>query len=249
MTTPAYDLGKQDFGDKEDAPPYKDDYKDESVQVVFARDEESMEQSSSFFSDEKGNLKFVNFVVRYPLPLFLLMIFICIGSAFILIQLARVGGNPFTEDTSAYDIFDVRSITYDSLKLAKESVADDIDPTSSSRRLQEKEVQSEVGDITYWIYEAKTDAGLFTEEAIPRMRATEATILENKEYPKYCKLDYPEEEDPECAQPLSVMNIFYASSWNTTLADEIILDLTKENVIKFNTLAACVILQRSFFLR
>ncbi len=229
---PAYDLGEV---------PYKDEHNNEDK-----GQESDRRPTSSFFSDEKGNLKFVNFVVRYPCLVFVFMVVLCIGSAMALIQLARATGNPFTEDENAYDIFDVRSIAYDSLRLAKESVADSYDEaTLSARRVEEDKIQSEVGDITYWIYEAKTDDGLFTEEALPILRSTEATILENEEYPNYCKLDYTEpdgggEEVSECMKPLSVLNIYYASSWDATLAEEIMADLTEEKIQLYNTLSACV---------
>jgi len=250
-TSPIYDLGGgKDDGFVEESEPHV------LVPVAIHSSPEYEEEkgskqrtTSTFFSDEYGNLKFVNLVCRYPCAVFVTMVIICLGSAMILISLARATGNPFTEDENAYDIHDVRSIAYDSLKLAKEVVADAYDVYTDS--IQESAVEAEPNaklqedsaDVTFWIYEAKTEDGLFTKEAIPVLRATEATILDNEEYPNYCKLDYIEmngQELSQCAKPLTAMNIFYASSWNASLADELLAELTDENVNLYNTLAACV---------
>ena len=59
-------------------------------------------QSRTFFEDEYGNLKFVNFIVRFPAMIFLFMFTLCIGSVFVLSSLvAQEGENPITEDTNA----------------------------------------------------------------------------------------------------------------------------------------------------
>jgi len=226
----------------------------ELVQAKIGDEEETPQKSfhdeeppkgKTFFSDEKGNLKFVNLVVRYPCAVFVFMISLCFLSAFVLRSLFD-GTNPFTEDTNAYDIFDVRSIAYDSLKLATDEVNTLLEESGTTvRALSQDNPQAEVGDITYWIYEAKTEDGLFTKEAIPILRATEATILENENYPEYCKLDYTTTQSgetvSECMKPLSVMNIYYASTWNSTLAQEIIDALKDEtNIAKYNALGVCV---------
>ena len=54
----------------------------------------------SFFSDEMGNLKFVNLICRYPTIIFFFMIFVCIASSMILGNLVSQEGNPITEDTN-----------------------------------------------------------------------------------------------------------------------------------------------------
>ncbi len=54
----------------------------------------------SFFSDEKGNLKFVNFICRYPTIVFFIMFFICIVSNMVLVRMVRQNGNPITEDSN-----------------------------------------------------------------------------------------------------------------------------------------------------
>ncbi len=154
-----------------------------------------------------------------------------------------------------YDIHDVRSITYDTLRLAIEE-KNAAFAASQRRRLNEDEElpQSSLGDITYWIYEAKTDDGLFTAESVASMYEAEATIIGHSQYNEYCHLDYgnttEDAEDaalPQCKKPLSAMNIFYASSWDADLAEEIITALTPENIEMYNALSPCVEFELDLF--
>jgi hypothetical protein len=199
----------------------------------------------SIFTDDSGNLKFVNAVVRRPCTIFLLIIALTYGITSGLYYLTLNAGNPFTEGQNDYDFSDVRSIAYDSLKLAQDEVSDELEDLVSVRNANTNEtrLQEDYGDITYWIYEAKTDDGVLTKEAIPRMREAESTILANKEYANYCRLDYnpiDETEAPVCRRPLSAMNIYYASTWNSAVAEEILSDLAGDKLETYNTLAPCV---------
>jgi len=204
--------------------------------------EETSEQPrKSRFSDEVGNLKFVNFIVRYPCAVFASLMGFCILITIILFALNKSSGSPFTTPDNEYDLKDVRSVAYDSLALARDKVKGlDEDET---RDINAK-VQEDVGDITYWIYEAKTDDGIFTKEGIPHMREAEDTIRTNTNYDEYCVLDYDttdaEAVVSECRKPLSVLNIYYASVWNSTLAQEVIEALTPEMRNIFNEQAPCV---------
>mmetsp|Transcript_7578 Transcript_7578/g.11037 ORF Transcript_7578/g.11037 Transcript_7578/m.11037 type:complete len:1056 (+) Transcript_7578:163-3330(+) len=206
---------------------------------------------STFFSDQHGNLKFVNVIVRHPICIFFTFFAICIFCTLVLSRLVRrEGQNPITEDTNAYDIYDARSIAYDSLRIAKEDVEDFYETNSRRlRKLEGQQVQEDVGDRMIWIYKAKTEDGLFTNEAIPIMRAAEATILEHEDYEKYCVLEYDlvdettgETLPPQCEKPLSVMNIYYASEWNSTVAAEVISEFktNPSSVDIYNRLAPCL---------
>ena len=207
-------------------------------------------------TDSKGNLKFVNLVVAYPCAIFLFILGLCVVVIIALSSMAFADGNPFTPDDNTYDLVDIRSIAYDSLKLAKSNVtkelqlsfiddddddiADNEDGDEAVERLQDK-----LGDVTYWIYEAKKEGGVFTEKALEHMRSSELMLTGHARYPNYCWLDYStpfgaQEETYECTMSKSVVNIFYASQWNSTLAKEILSELTVENVQLYNSLATCV---------
>jgi len=209
----------------------------------------------TLFNDEHGNLKFVNLICRRPVLIFFIAFSLCIASTLILRRVVKE--NPITEDTNQYNVRDIRSIAYDTLRLAKEEVKDTYDiHLENKRRLQDSEddarLQEDFGDITLWIYDAKTDDGVFTKEGIPKIRAAEATILKQENYPEYCVLKYEAlnqttgEEykftTPECDKPLSAMNIYYASEWDSDLADEIINEFKSEplNIMRFNALSLCV---------
>eukprot|EP00551_Chaetoceros_affinis_P010007 CAMPEP_0203669662 /NCGR_PEP_ID=MMETSP0090-20130426/5962_1 /ASSEMBLY_ACC=CAM_ASM_001088 /TAXON_ID=426623 /ORGANISM="Chaetoceros affinis, Strain CCMP159" /LENGTH=1171 /DNA_ID=CAMNT_0050534389 /DNA_START=203 /DNA_END=3718 /DNA_ORIENTATION=- len=268
------DINDDDDDDDDDEENNKKD--SASTQIITSTREatettETRRPTTNFFSDDQGNLKFVNAVCKYPWLMFGITISCCIISAFILLKLAIDTGNPFTEQTNAYDIYDDRSIAYDSLRLAKDTVLEmsaiSGDSNRSGQQQQQERLQKDLADMTVWIYEAKTDKGLFTKEVIPILRATENTILNHKEYPNYCQLNYDEAVEKSnintnattnanittttattttttipCREPLTAMNIFYASKWDATLADSIMKTFdNQENIDLFNSLIYCVV--------
>lgn len=186
----------------------------------------------SVFTDSNGNLKFVNTIVAYPCRIFFFVLALCCGTLIILISLTTE--SPFTEFTNEYDLSDTRSVAYDSLSLAVETVNDYYE-TISGENTESKasvKIQQETGDTTVWIYEAKTNDGLFTKEALPIMRAAEMAITGNKEYPNYCKLEYTEGEAAKCRKSFSATNIFYASEWNSTVANKVMSELAKDGNVE-----------------
>jgi hypothetical protein len=58
------------------------------------------ETKKSMFSDEKGNLKFVNVICKYPTIIFFSMVLLCFASTMILGTLISQSGNPITEETN-----------------------------------------------------------------------------------------------------------------------------------------------------
>ena len=76
--------------------------------------------------DERGNLKAVNLVIRHPCKIFFFILFFCLALSFLLNVLVfrtSESGNPFTPPSNEFDLNDVRSIQYDSLRLAKDEVS------------------------------------------------------------------------------------------------------------------------------
>lgn len=216
--------------------------------AVIKQEEAKLLYPPSIFSDKKGNLKFVNFVVRYPCLVFVIILVICIGITVNLSKTAFEAGNPFTSDDSTFDLYDKRSLAYDALRLAKEEVRNlrrESLPPPAEIEGEEKEIklQEQLGDVTYWIYEAKTDNGVFTKDALPIMRSAEIMFTRQKKYPDYCLLQYSKsgnETTSECVKEFSVINTFYASSWNSTIANSVISELTKDKIRLYNSIAACV---------
>jgi hypothetical protein len=201
----------------------------------------------SLFSDKYGNLKLVNVVVRNPCLVFVIILVICIGITVDLSRTAFKNGNPFTSDSNTYDIYDKRSLAYDGLRFAKQEVAarrKDLSTIESNKNSNDVIRQQErLGDVTYWIYEAKTEKGLFTKDSLPVMRSAEVMFTRQKQYPEYCWLRYSDvgnETTAKCERELSVLNAFYASSWNSTTAQDIMSELTLDNVKLYNSVAACV---------
>merc|ERR1719343_103800 len=77
----------------------------------------------TMFSDEKGNLKVVNLVVHRPCTIFFSIIAVCILINFWLISEINRNGQPFTEEQVSFDINDIRSVQYDSFRLARDEVS------------------------------------------------------------------------------------------------------------------------------
>ena len=208
----------------------------------------------TWFVDEKNNLKFVNIVVRYPCLMFFLVLAVSLTITILLSNTVFAQGYPFTEDTNTYDLYDKRSVAYDSFRLAKEKVSliakenkinqivDDKEQNMTT--IQEKRAQEDIGDVIYWIYESKTDEGLIgSKESIGIMRQAETMFTKYEQYPQYCWKKYKvigNETASSCRKPLSILNAFYASSWNSSKVKNIVSELTSENIRMYNILAPCV---------
>ena len=212
-------------------------------------------RTQSVFVDGKGNIKFVNAIVARPVPIFCSVLGLCLIITIALFNIVFSQGMPFTPDDHTYDLHDARSRAYDSLRLARENVtmafrvanaenSGGIEGTVGGDDEEDPvRIQENLGDLTYWIFEAKTEEGLFTEGGINLIRSVEEKFLQDSKYAEYCLLEYSmngDEEVSQCRRPTSVTNIFYASKWNSTLAKEVIAELTNENIQLFNSLAACV---------
>jgi len=226
-----------------------DSPKDEEEFVPAVDDESSSEEESpkkqepvepTFFSDEKGNLKFVNHVVRRPCCIFWTILGLCIFINFLLIAVVFKDGNPFSEPGSEYDVDDIRSIQYDSYRLALEEVRDKRDEAAKEGGA-EPEIQSEDLDITYWVFEGENDQGVFgSAESISAMKEAFDLFLDDQEYDSYCKLSYDNPNSTECELPITPLVAYYASEWDTAKVG-IVIDQLKDpdNVQLFNDLALC----------
>jgi len=108
-------------------------------------------RKKSCWSDERGNLKVVNLVVRNPCKIFWLIIALVVALTFVLnIAVFRTAenGNPFTLPGNEFDLMDVRSIQYDSMRLASDKVRGDRVDMGMEGKTTLK--QSEVEAIQYW---------------------------------------------------------------------------------------------------
>ena len=207
-----------------------------------------------FFTDDVGNLKFVNLVVRHPCKIFIVLLLSTLVVTFLLFQVVFAGGNPFADPGSQYDPSDVRSLAYDSLRLATDAVEDARASSNERRRLQSDDLdvrtQEQNLDITYWVYEAEDEKGVFgSVESIRGIRESFDLFTNHSDFESYCWLEYTTtiEDDgtstttTKCRPPLSSLNMFYASSWDTGLAEYIMDQLKIEgNVQRYNDLSLCV---------
>ena len=209
--------------------------------------------TSGIFSDDKGNLRFVNLIIRRPLLVFGGTLVTCFLLSAILFRVVFANGNPITDDQAIYDINDPRSIAWDSVRLARRQI--DIQfagakaaALSGSRSISANDGSTEVrqqelpGDFTYWVFEAKTDAGVFgTRAGIGVLKEAEDMFYNDPTFPDYCKLIYDDDDNATCERPLSAMNSYYASTWNSTTAQRIIHELSSaEKRSTFNGIAPCL---------
>lgn len=209
-------------------------------------------------SETEKSLAFVHLFVHWPLSVFFLTLFVCLAMTVLLGSTAFENSNPFTEDSTDYDVYDIRSTAYDSFELARKEVIEmreafeesqigggeptgDGDKIDNKRNETRVRMQENFGDMTYWIFEAETSKGLFSSrEEIETMREAEQLFSKNDEFSKYCMLEYDDAQRKSCRNPSSALNMYYASSWNSTVAKFIIEQLTPENTALYNTIALCI---------
>lgn len=198
------------------------------------------EYPPSFFTDDQGNLKFVNLVVRNPCIIFCSILVLCLGISFALIALVFSEGNPFTEPSNEFDLEDIRSIQYDSLRLAQSRVEEQRDANDNIASVDK---QSQVGDLTYWVFEAQTDAGVFgSAESIESMKDAFDVFMEDPAFENYCWLDYPNNPNKtvECDVPLTPLSMYFASEWDSEMVGHVIEQLKDPNNVElFNSLSLC----------
>eukprot|EP00594_Rhizosolenia_setigera_P013026 CAMPEP_0178956888 /NCGR_PEP_ID=MMETSP0789-20121207/10553_1 /TAXON_ID=3005 /ORGANISM="Rhizosolenia setigera, Strain CCMP 1694" /LENGTH=1093 /DNA_ID=CAMNT_0020638965 /DNA_START=152 /DNA_END=3433 /DNA_ORIENTATION=- len=174
-------------------------------------------------------------------------------------------GNPFTDPSALYDIYDIRSVAYDSFRLARDEVMElrqafqKINSDKDNKGGEEKEsaqIQENWSDFTYWVYESQnTETGLFgSAESIQYMRKAEMLFPSHPDYVKFCKLEYTYDESlgrntSQCEKPLSALNMYYASEWNTTLVQEVLDEFLSErnddgdgytNIDIYNSFIFCI---------
>jgi hypothetical protein len=222
----------------------------EEVETPVIGDDEmkQRQQEPTFFSDERGNLKAVNLVVRHPCKIFWLIMVSCILMTFllqVLVFATAEDGIPITSPDNEFDIDDLRSIQYDSLRLAKDEVQKDRDAENQASQATPK--QSEVNDLAYWVYESETAEGLFgTAESIETMKNAFDIFTEDERFIDWCLLDYrtplAENATRECDIPLTPLRMYFASKWDSEKVAAIVEQLKDpEKVATFNTLALCYI--------
>jgi predicted RND superfamily exporter protein len=214
----------------------------------------ALQREASMWSDERGNLKAVNLLLRAPCKIFILIILFCLLLSFllnILVFRQAENGNPFTPPSNEFDLYDVRSVQYDSLRLAKDEVG-------KGRKVvdMEGEVvlrQSETSAIAYWVFEGETPSGLFgTAESIQAMKDAYDIFYQDASFQDYCLLDYrtplasneteEEEQERQCSPPLTPLVMYYPSEWDEDKVAAVIDELKAPgNLEKFNNLALCIV--------
>jgi len=198
--------------------------------------EEEPRYPASFFTDEIGNLKFVNFVCRFPFCVIFVILLICLLAIYGLVTVVFARGNPFSARDS-YNINDLRSQNYDSLRLATSSVEE----LRVARETQKNDAevvtrrQSKQQDVTYWVFEAGDlgGEGIFgTKKGIEDMREAESLFTKHVEYKNFCQLDYYTDGSSSCKKPISPLNMYYASTWDSVKAEFIIEELKKPKIVE-----------------
>lgn len=204
----------------------------------------------TMFSDEKGNLKIVNVVVRRPCTVFFSIIAICVLINFWLVVTISRNGQPFTVDPVSFDVDDVRSIQYDSFRLAQNEVSDlkrqkELDEDAEAAATP---VQSEVFEFIYWVFEGETDDVFGSAESINDMKESFDLYMNDPDYDKFCVLNYreakPDASDLGCSLPVTPLIAYFASSWDSEMAGAVIEALKDSDFVDaFNALSLCYALQ------
>jgi hypothetical protein len=156
----------------------------------------------SMFTNDRGNLKAVAFVVRRPCLVFAIIVVICIAMTFLLqVMVFRTAeGSPFTPPTNEFNLKDVRSVQYDSYRLAR----DEVQSSRKSNEVGDMIVprQSEVAAIAMWVFESEevgdkdpnndlSGRGVFgSAESISAMKEAYDIFIADPAFKSQCLLDY-----------------------------------------------------------
>jgi hypothetical protein len=225
----------------------------------------------SIFTNDRGNLKAVAFVVRRPCLVFAVIVAICILLTFLLqVMVFRTAdGSPFTPPTNEFNLNDVRSVQYDSYRLARDEVQASRKANDDGDKVVPR--QSEVAAIAMWVFESEevgdkdpnndlAGRGVFgSAESISAMKEAYDIFIADPAFKTQCLLDYRswttggappdaslnattavEEEERKCIPPLSPLSMYYASEWDTVMVSAVIEELKDPARLEvFNTLALC----------
>ena len=194
----------------------------------------------TLFADERGNLRFVNASVRRPCAMLCAVLAACVFTTVLFIILAAEQGVDVFSESKEYDVKDIRSIRYISLKNAIGHVQDNRDKLAAGTDLP----LSENGDYTYFVYEAEKGTGLLTSAGLRRMKDVEEICTAHPDYQdKYCLREYDETDNATwaCTKPVSVLNMYYASNPNVTLVRSVVDRLAADGAVgSYNAIAFCV---------
>ena len=187
----------------------------------------------SHFSDERGNLKFVNIVVRRPCTMCCLVLWVCIFMTIVFSLLISAQGSEIFTESKEYDPFEEKTIKFVSMREAINYCADKREANEVDDATSDQLTLSETGDFTYFIYEAETGKGLLDSAVLTVMHDAEDVIIARDDYPEWCAREYAEDGVGwNCTKPMSLINFYYPSSWDTTLAASVISQLQNGGVDK-----------------
>jgi len=190
-------------------------------------------KKSTLWADERGNLKFVKLVVHRPFTIFFGILLICFCLSFILFQIVSADGkSPFTDPVNQFDLKDIRSIQYDSLRLASDDLQMKQKTITALNERSVTLVQSENADFTYWTFESeRPGVGVFgTKTSIAAMKKALDIFTEDELYAQYCQLDYRTASrtntKAKCTLPFSALNMYYSNAtWDSKLVQKSMAEL------------------------
>ncbi|CAJ1934675.1 unnamed protein product [Cylindrotheca closterium] len=180
-------------------------------------------------------LEFVKLVIRFPRLIFGCIFSFCLVITVALYVKVLSKGNPFSALGKELDLHDIRSVQYDSLRMAVYETAVARNEMRTSSVVPPR--QSEVAESTYWVFEAQNEQNVFADpQSIASMKDTFDIFLQDEDFQEYCVLN----PEAECTPPLSPLRMYYASSWDSTKVQFVIDDLKDpKNVEKINSLGWC----------
>ena len=203
----------------------------------------------SCFTNERGNIKAVAFVVRNPCLVFSLIIILCVVITFLLQLLVfrTADGSPFTAPSNEFDVYDERSLKYDSLRLAKDEVAESRKALEAGNTVSLK--QSELSAVAIWVFESGegNDQGVFSsKESIEGMKEAYDLFLLDPKFKDQCWLDYRNKTIPDderqCQMPLTPLAMYYASEWDEDKVANVIEQFKDpEKMEQFNDISLCLV--------
>jgi len=189
---------------------------DESIEDESSDDEKDEKKKVTVISDESSdqNLFFVYWMIRYPFQLFFCILALAVAISLVSINLVvQSGGNPFVSPTIEYVASDVRTLQYNSIRLAQQEIFSRSDAqiptplaveqrvdrhrkhndtsarflkTDSENTLQTSETT--IDSVTLVFESKNSNQNIFgSSESIQQMKSVVDMFIIHPDYEKYCR--------------------------------------------------------------
>ena len=199
------------------------------------------------FTNADGNLRFIAVMTSCPGLMTLCMWFVAMSLSLglVFLDLAALPLDQVFTQGAEYDMYDVRSIKQDSLKLAIERTGAAWVPDALNAGKTQRPMSKTLTALSF-IYAAGEDSGtIFTPDAARALKEAEGSLIDHPDFPVWCQRTYAadfktgstrnESAENDAAYAcdyvsLSPLQYLYASVFDPGRAERVLQQLSDPNV-------------------